>query len=762
MTHCLLKSSCLLLLSAALVLPAGSAWATSSASSQSVTKAAVDPSSARSVVAKLTKEAAMKQAARYVKLPAGATLNNTSFRSPDTWRPFPEWTFSWMQKDPDHAEEPFYISVSLNADTGELTSLSQNSPSEPGAGANPLTRETARKLAGQFLQQVNPSKAGMTKLYEADLPQPKPPLGAPVFHSFRYVRVVDDVLFPENGVDITVNGQGQITSFYLNWNDQIQFTKPETKISEKEATALFQTETKARLSFHLPWEKQDQEKPPLFLVYRNPFQSYVDPETGKLLTYQLEPAEKTAPAPVSSKRLPSLHSGSPLTQEAAFSLVQKTLKLSGYKLASAYYHESSYRGNRPIWNLQLVLKDKETTGSEKVPQGIYCEVDAQTGDILSYSNDSDLTIQREAKETSKSVEALKENAMDTLRKWSPTIASDLFYTGSEPHSYGRAPDARASYHFQRFINGIQAATGSANIVMDRNSGKVIYYNVDFGKESYPKQLPKHISADQAIKAWSKEAKAELVYVLQPVDEALIKQGKDAPSRTAKLVYRMNITPADQPYSLNAETGEWINEANGKVLVLHRENPTDIAGHPAEKELLLMYQYDALSLKDGKILPELPITRGEMIEMLIITLNQGRVSPMMYESRTASFADVSKSSPYFASVENAVDLGILDKSSKRLNPEEKINRAELADMLVRALGYRKLAEHSELFTSNLTDIADSKLSGPIAIVNALGIITGKNNRFEPGKEVSRADAAVAFSRFLEKRAELKEKNVFPRY
>ncbi|MFP3513541.1 S-layer protein, partial [Peribacillus sp. SIMBA_075] len=77
---------------------------------------------------------------------------------------------------------------------------------------------------------------------------------------------------------------------------------------------------------------------------------------------------------------------------------------------------------------------------------------------------------------------------------------------------------------------------------------------------------------------------------------------------------------DQPYFLDATTGEWRSLASGKTLSLHRAAPEDLKGHPAEKELMLMYEYDALSLEDGKIMPQQQITRGEMIEMLMISLN----------------------------------------------------------------------------------------------------------------------------------------------
>jgi hypothetical protein len=115
--------------------------------------------------------------------------------------------------------------------------------------------------------------------------------------------------------------------------------------------------------------------------------------------------------------------------------------------------------------------------------------------------------------------------------------------------------------------------------------------------------------------------------------------------------------------------------------------------------------------------------------------------------------VASGSPYFASVEAAVDSGLVDKSQKELKPDEQITRGELAEMLVRALGYSKLATYDSMFKTDLQDVQDSKYRGPIAIVTTLGIMTPQDQKFNVQGVVSRADAAVAFSRFLEKRNEL---------
>ncbi|MET3287904.1 UNVERIFIED_CONTAM: hypothetical protein ABID98_000474 [Brevibacillus sp. OAP136] len=754
----MMKRSLFLLLTASLLTPASALAAQPATSTSAVKAIATSEVAAQAANAKLSKDAAYQKALVFAKLSDGMKLDNTYFRSGDAWRSFPEWTFSWSKKKGED-DGSLYITVSVDANTGGLTTYSRSTDRD-SVNTTKISREAAQKKADQFLKQANAQKAELVKLYERDQAAQKPPLGVTVFHNFHYVRYVDGIPFPDNGVDITVDGNGMITSYSLNWSDSVNFAKSGNLIDEKAALEAFKQGTKAKMAYLLPWENQNQDNQKPVLVYRNPFLNYLDAKSGKLVNSSLEEWKDTEPEAVSESKLPALHSGSQMTQDEAYAFAQKILPLSGYQLRNASYNESSYRGNRPVWNLQLEKKDKNADARQA-----YCEIDALSGDVLSFSNDVHHMLSEKADTVSKSKTAsLKKAALDTLRKWSPTYASDLYYVNENSDDNAKNPGGSNSsyYQFQRFVNGVQAASGGASVTIDNETGEITSYYVNVGSESYPKALPNHISADQAADAWLKEAEPELVYISEPIAPEDQKKADGEVPRNAKLMYRMSVTPADASYVLDAANGGWIAESTGKPYTLHRETPTDIAGNPAEDALLLMYQYDAISIKDGKLMPELPISRGEMIDMLIITLNQGKISPLAYESRAASYADVAKSSKYFASVENAVDRGLLDKSAKNLNPDQKITRAELADMLVRALGYRTLASHNDMFTTKMTDIANNKLRGPIIIINSLGIMPAEQNLFQPDEEVSRADAALAFSRFLEKRAELVEKQNLNRY
>lgn len=724
----------------------------------------LSPVAVAAAKAKLSKEQALQAATRMIPLPQGVSLENASFRSADAWRPFPEWNFNWVKKGKNNEPNELTVNIGINADTGEITSYSfyQKENGSPSYSSR-ISREVGKQAAERFIAKVASAKAAQTVAYTRNEPEPKTPLGTNVFYSFHYARMVDNILFPENGIDITVDGSGMVTNFSLNWDDSLTFSKPKTILSDKEAIAQLRKTADAKLSYFIAWENRDSGNSQPFLGYANPFTLYLDAASGKPLTTDLKDASKREePKPASETPLPARNKGGQLDQDDAVRLAQQLFDLSGYELKSVNYNENDYRGNRSIWNLEYqATKKAQEKGQSKMaqPGGLYISLDAKTGDLYSYSKDRGPIMYKEETKKSGSKGDWQSKALETVRNFAPTMANQFYLLSTEPSSKSSERD---TYRFQRYVNGIPAGDGNASVTLDSSTGELLDYYLNFGKEQYPGKLSQHLAPEQAVDAWMKEAQPELAYVMVPIENDLMMQMKrgeiagNSVKREVRLVYRMSVTPSEQPYVLDGVTGEWRSQNSGKPITLHKQAPSDLAGHPAEKELLLMYEYDAISLIDGKIMPDKQITRGEMIEMIMKSIYQGRFSPESMALRKATYSDVANGSRYFASVEAAVDQGLLDKSLKSLKPDEPITRQELADMLVRAMGLKKLSQHSDMFQNKLADIGNNKLRGAITIVTSLGIMEAKNNRFQPTGTVSRSDAAIAFYRFLEKRGEVEDK------
>ncbi|MFP3416309.1 S-layer protein, partial [Bacillus sp. SIMBA_074] len=79
-------------------------------------------------------------------------LSNVSLRSSDSWRTFPEWSFSWVKKEANSQDINLSYSVSIHADTGELTSYSRYDRTDSSLPyAKRISYQQAKGFAENFL-----------------------------------------------------------------------------------------------------------------------------------------------------------------------------------------------------------------------------------------------------------------------------------------------------------------------------------------------------------------------------------------------------------------------------------------------------------------------------------------------------------------------------------------------------------------------------------------------------------------------------------
>lgn len=252
-------------------------------------------------------------------------------------------------------------------------------------------------------------------------------------------------------------------------------------------------------------------------------------------------------------------------------------------------------------------------------------------------------------------------------------------------------------------------------------------------------------------------KVEQQYIVVDKDNYAQQQDLTLPMAQieTKLVY--NLKPIFQFRELtylDAGTGEWRNNETNQIVHPRITDPVDLKGNWAEEALKLMLVYEALDLVDGKVQPDALITRGELVQMFITTLNGGYFPVASdYADRSASFSDVTKDSKYFPYVENAIDYNLIDRASGTFDPDAALTRSEVADLIVKALGYSNLSKVKGLFTTKATDVNELPNQGAIAIVSALDIVTLNGETFSPYEKVTRAQAATFFYNFLKAHSQL---------
>lgn len=139
-----------------------------------------------------------------------------------------------------------------------------------------------------------------------------------------------------------------------------------------------------------------------------------------------------------------------------------------------------------------------------------------------------------------------------------------------------------------------------------------------------------------------------------------------------------------------------------------------------------------------------MTRSAFAAVLCRLLEWELVAP-----ETGTFRDNRDPSKwYYGAVETAFVRGAVTQQEQDFRPGDAITRAEMAVMLVRALGYGTLASLAGERKSPFTDVTFSL--GYLILAADLGIMTGNTKgEFQPDKPVTREQAAAVLMRVYDR-------------
>jgi hypothetical protein len=735
--------------------------------------------------AKITKEQAIELAQKLVTIPQGYTVQNVSLIGNSYEQMGPSWNIGYLKKEGN--QYLGNINVSLSAVTGKLISynISNTDPSYKPSYPPKANYQGAKDIAAKWLEQINPQALQESKYNDKNEKSFRPPLKGNVTYEIRYERSVNGVTYPQNYVSVVVNGDGEVTGYNTAWTDGVTFDDTKGIITPEAANAAIRERMKPSLSYIIPY--QARTKKPLIVYGMGLYP--IDARTGDIYKWDgVQLDDKPNTTPLSEKPLGSAPAANlSLTKEEAIAKVTSTFTLpQGMKLEDATFSENTddLSGKTvSTWNLRWAEQSDDANAKIGKPVGgVYATVDSKTGEIRNYNSykpyDSSAQVDVKVKQ-----DEAKTKAIDFVKKMLPAYTNELVLQNmaDTPISIDVVKrDQGYSFTFARYIDGVRAGYDSVNVTIDAETGDVRNYSANFSTIDFPEKQPQTIGVQQAQDQLLSVYDLQLQYVSDSgvppyiplgtpgmggyADSYMVNwktkvaAGEIDPSKPAKaahLVYTLVPKyPLREAYVLDAASGGWISPDSGDPVVLENVKVTDIDGHWAQQELQLMLDYQALDVKDGLVSPDASITKGELIKMLVISMNGGAYGIKYDAARSNSFADVKNGSAYFPYVERAVDLRILDRTGGNFDPDAKMTREEMAELIVRALGYGKLAEHGEIFAKPFADEAALKRPGDVAIVAGLGIMTAADDgKFNPAQPVTKAQAATAFSRYLLARSDL---------
>ncbi|WP_042170320.1 S-layer homology domain-containing protein [Paenibacillus gorillae] len=720
----------------------------------------------------VSKEKATSLARELVNIPKEYTLQGASY-STDLLAGGKRgaWSLDFVKKVNGKHKGSIYARIS--ADSGQLLEFNSYVDDANSKPSYPLKveRSQALEIAKAYINTIAPAYKDQVQ-YNPDYGvQLLPPLTGEVRHSIRYDRIVNGISYVDNYIELEVDSEGHVVRYSLVWDSTIEFPKVDKMLSLQEANAKLSELAKPVLTYILPYGAQKNTKPALSYGLET---MTIQATDGKLLPEMYgSRTEAVSPSPVADKPLGEApKKGASLTEQGAIAKVTAAFKLpAGAKVTSTSYNEyANERTGRTNanWNISwTIASNNQETGSA------YATVDSDTGVIVSfncylYGDDTKATV---------TLEQAKATAIETVKKQLPWAANELYLV--EPNKDQYSPEKAAAFdaYYFGFVHKVNGATVSydrVSVSVDGKTGEVRNFESSLSDYAYPSKAPNLIGDKQATEKWLTYYRTQLTYYLaqqyiwrgQPIPTEKYKvmlaagevQANEVEYKTeAQLVYRMVPRLIDEAVFLDAETGSWRNSDTGEVTQLEKPQATDVNGHWAQRQLELMVAYKALDVKDGKVRPNAIVTRGELIKMLVLAMNSGH-KPMFAAGDTAaraSFNDVATSSSYYVYVESALQQNLIDIGDGTFNPEGKVDREEMAELIVRALGYNTLANYDQLFRIEFKDAAKVEKKGQAAIVVGLGIMTLSNGNFAPEKQVSRAEASAAFFRFLQSRADLQE-------
>lgn len=777
------QAGTLVLASSLLLTAAPAVWANEvSADSKAISLPAFPGSDVKQLDAKITKEHALERAKAYIALPEGYTFQSISLNAyyGMNGRNIPTWNINYVKKVKE--QNYGYMNISINGLDGSLTaySMNDNDPDRKPSYPPKVDFQAAKDVASAFIAKVNPDIQKEVIYNDSEEKAFRTPLNGNYQYNIRFDRSVDGVPFAMNGMSVSVNGDGQVTSYNFNWLDNITFQQNVTAITKEKAAQLFHDKADLSLLYQIPYGAKGK-KFPIISYMMNAFS--LNAVTGEL--WKAAPhAEESKPLtdkPLAERPTATLN----LAKEEAIKKVSSLFNLSAdYKLQEASYNEGTNPETGETnsnWNLSWnVVSEKDPTG-KMGGGGAWAGVNSKTGEITNFNSyvpyGPDVNKEIEGKI---SLEDAVAKSVDFVKKQIPAYTDQLVYNKPSAKDY---PEEQLKHmrnwdiRFNRVIDGVIAGNEAVMISIDRVTGQIMSYQFGLSNMPYPNQKPEVLAPDRAKDLWLSQFDIKLNYVLEdggyngviPIEKynVMVAAGEIPPTAAvtdanekveAKLVYSLIPKFNREAFLLDAQTGKWRNSQTGEVMSLDKVTVSDIDNHWAKNELQLMLDYQALDVQDGKVNPDQLIKRGELVKMLVIAMNGGNGGIYYGADRKASFADVSNASPYFAYVENAVDRGLLEAGAE-FNPEATLDREAMAQLIVKALGYKSLAKFDGVFNSQFSDASEVKQVGVAAIVVGLNIMSLDGDKFAPKQEVSKAQAASAFYRFLQKRAELQDS---PRY
>lgn len=675
----------------------------------------------------ISADQALQIAKSNFKIPEKYTQLFTSFND---YNNRPSYSLNWNSSEPPGGS--FHVEVDAN--TGEI--LSMNNWDQPGkpsfkipaisaAEAENTALDFVTKLAGKYLPDLKLVK-DQGQVVTLNNYQP-------FMYNFRWVRVVNGIPFPENGINISVGGEdGQAKGYNFNWTKDLVFPDASKVIAPQNAIQAFTDTPMLELQYYLPPvmnpnDPTPQRVLPVYNLSSQYFNGAIDALSGKPVTLDsqtslyksfgsvngvlgtiTQPAQSSSTTGVNQD---TKANAPQISRDEAVEIVKKFIDIpKELTLLNSSLNPDWQNPNTQMWQLEW-RNQPYGPGDNRY---VSVRVNASTGDLIGLSMPSSINTKDTTEPLSR--EDAQKIAEEFLKRIQPQRFTETKIQTPFPYG-GMMPSNRQSFNYVRQVNGIPVSNNSMNITVDTVGKGVIEYNMNWSNVEFT-SLDNLITPNKATELFLKERPLTLGYTL------LYQQTEQ---KDVRLVYQpqINYSPSTTQM-IDAKTAElldWYGKPESQWV-----KPVyfiDIEGNFAEKEIGLMGLTGAFSEYGEKFNPDETATVLELLRAMAVAEGNGRDHVLSDDEvlKLAKDRGWTKGDTYI--------------------PYE-LNREYLSKIVIRLMGMETAAQTKGIFAVPFRDAnsisADSL--GYISLSWGLGILKVDDSTFAPQKSVTRAEAAYA--------------------
>ncbi len=240
----------------------------------------------------ISREKAVEILKKYVPVDSSYKMNDSSLYGGQKMEDA-AWSFSWSFNDKEKNTYS-YIYGTVDAVTGEVKSFSISSSENEfkSNGVPKYTKEQCRKIAEDFLKNIQPAKFSTSEYREQNYEIYGDPKNIPSY-SMNYIRRENGISVPFNNLSATVSTYtGKVTSFYMNWQN-LDFPEAKGIISMSDAYGkLYKKHDLALKYARMHNYERFNESTVIKLIYMlDDYYGMIDAKSGQFIDYNGNPVK---------------------------------------------------------------------------------------------------------------------------------------------------------------------------------------------------------------------------------------------------------------------------------------------------------------------------------------------------------------------------------------------------------------------------------------------------------------------------------------